>query len=120
MSVPPTHPVSPGNACPFLRMLVAQGLLDDRRASMGDATEVIERVAATGEGAPQLPGIAVRLIALLANGLAPPTLLDNGIHGVKLNALRNGPFDKRGAGSRIHDKRGCAPRNWNGCASSPA
>lgn len=105
MSTPLPHKVSPGNPCPFLRMLVAQGLLDDRRASIGDATEVIERVAATGEGAPQLPGIAIRLIALLANGLGPASLLDNGIHGVKLNQLRDGPFDKRGAGSRILDKR---------------
>ena len=38
--------VSPNNPCPFLRMLVAQGLLDDRMATIGDATEVIERVVA--------------------------------------------------------------------------
>ncbi len=99
------HKVSPNNPCPFLRMLVAQGLLDDRMATIGDATEVIERVAATGEGSPRLPGIAIRLIALLANGLGPATLLDNGLNGVKLNKLRNGPFDKQGAGSRILDKR---------------
>ena len=101
----PQHKVSPNNPCPFLRMLVAQGLLDDRVATIGDATAVIERVAATGEGSPRLPGIAIRLIALLANGLGPTTLLGNGLDGVKLNKLRNGPFDKQGAGSRILDKR---------------
>lgn len=97
--------VSPNNPCPFLRMLVAQGLLDDRVATIGEATEVIERVAATGDDSPRLPGIAIRLIALLANGLGPTTLLGNGIEGIKLNKLRNGPFDKQGAGSRILDAR---------------
>jgi len=101
----PQHKVSPNNPCPFLRMLVAQGLLDDRVATIGDATAVIEDVASTGEGHPRLPGIAIRLIALLANGLGPGQVLDNGLHGVKLNKLRNGPFDKQGAGSRILDKR---------------
>lgn len=86
-------------------MLVAQGLLDDRVATIGDATAVIERVAATGEGSPRLPGVAIRLIALLANGLGPATLLGNGLEGMKLNKLRNGPFDKKGAGSRILDAR---------------
>lgn len=97
--------VSPNNPCPFLRALVAQGLLDNRAATIGDATAVIERVAATGAGDPQLPGLAIRLIALLANGLGPGALLDNALHGVRLNKLRNGPFDKKGAGSRILDAR---------------
>lgn len=105
MADTPQHKVSPNNPCPFLRMLVAQGLLDDRVATIGEATEVIERVAATGDDSPRLPGIAIRLIALLANGLGPTTLLGNGIEGVKLNKLRNGPFDKQGAGSRILDAR---------------
>jgi hypothetical protein len=105
MADTPQHKVSPNNPCPFLRMLVAQGLLDDRVATIGEATEVIERVAATGDDSPRLPGIAIRLIALLANGLGPATLLGNGIEGLKLNKLRNGPFDKQGAGSRILDAR---------------
>lgn len=105
MAAAPQHKVSPNNPCPFLRMLVAQGLLDDRVATIGDATEVIDRVAASGEDSPRLPGIAIRLVALLANGVGPATLLDTGLHGVKLNQLRNGPFDKKGAGSRILDTR---------------
>ena len=100
------HRVSPDNPCPFLRGLVAQGLLDNRTATIGDATEVIERVAATGEGDPQLPGLAIRLIALIANGLGPAAVLDNALHGVRLNKLRNGPLDKKGVGSRILDTRG--------------
>ena len=102
----PQHKVSPNNPCPFLRSLVAEGLLDDRGATIGDATEVIERVAATGEGEPRLPSLALRVIALLANGLGPAALLENAVDGVRLNKLRNGPFDKQGAGSRILDTRG--------------
>jgi hypothetical protein len=97
--------VSPNNPCPFLRALVSEGLLDNQVASIGDATATIEAVAAAGEGNPSLPSLAIRLIALLANGLGPSSLVDNGLHGLKLNALRNGPLDKKGAGSRILDAR---------------
>jgi hypothetical protein len=97
--------VSPNNPCPFLRALVSQGLLNNRVATVGHATEVIERVAGTGEGNPRLPSLAVRLIALLSNGLRPGTVLETGLHGVKLSKLRNGPFDKKGVGSRILDSR---------------
>ena len=97
--------VSPNNPCPFLRALVSEGLLDNQIASIGDATAMIEKVAATGEGSPSLPSLAIRLIALLANGIDPVSVIDNGLHGVKLNALRNGPFDKKGAGSRILNAR---------------
>lgn len=98
--------VSPNNPCPFLRALVAEGLLDNRLATVGQATEVIQRVAATGEGSPSLPSLALRLIAVLANGLSPATVLENGLDGVKLSKLRNGPFDKKGVGSRILNSRG--------------
>lgn len=97
--------VSPNNPCPFLRSLVAEGMLSDRTATIGDATAAIEAVAATGEGSPELPSLAVRLVALLANGLGPGAILDNALNGLKLNKLRNGPFDKQGAGSRILDAK---------------
>jgi len=97
--------VSPNNPCPFLRALVAQGLLDNRVATVGHATEVIERVAATGEGNPSLPSLALRLVALLSNGLSPGTVLETGLHGVKLSKLRNGPLDKKGVGSGILDSK---------------
>jgi hypothetical protein len=105
MKKPAQRKVSPGNPCPFLRALVAQGLLDDRIATIGDATQAIERVVATGEGHPQVPSLAVRLIALLANGLFPTTVLDNAVRGMKLDQLRGGPLDKQGAGSRILDEQ---------------
>lgn len=99
------RPVSPNNPCPFLRALVSEGILDNARSTIGDATAAIERVAASGEGSPGLPALAIRLIAVLANGLGPGTVLQSAMHGVKLNALRNGPFDKKGAGSRILNAR---------------
>ncbi len=98
--------VSPNNPCPFLRALVAQGMLSDRTATISDATAAIQAVAATGDGSPEIPSLAVRLIALLANGLGPGAILDNALNGLKLNKLRKGPFDKQGAGSRILDAKG--------------
>jgi len=56
---------------------------------------VIEKVAAAGDGSPHLPSLAIRLIALLANGLDPSSRLESGMHGMKLNARRNGPFDSK-------------------------
>lgn len=105
MDVKAERKVSPNNPCPFLRALVAEGLLDNRVATVGQATEVIECVAATGEGSPSLPSLAVRLIALLSNGLSPGTVLETGLNGVRLSKLRNGPFDKKGVGSRILDAK---------------
>ncbi|MEK8034055.1 hypothetical protein AACH06_24795 [Ideonella sp. DXS29W] len=97
--------VSPGNPCPFLRALVSQGLLPDGGASLGEVTQTIRRVAATGDGSPDLPAVAIRAIALIANGLGPFSLARNATSGVRLNELRNGPLDKKGAGSGILDSQ---------------
>jgi hypothetical protein len=97
------HDVSPNNPCPFLRALVSTGMLPDDVASLGEVTDVITRVAKTGDGHPNLPGAAIRAIAAVANGLSPLQLLRNATGGVHLNALRNGPLDKKGAGSGILD-----------------
>ncbi|WP_280151831.1 hypothetical protein [Piscinibacter sp. XHJ-5] len=95
--------VSPNNPCPFLRALVAQGLAADDVEAIGEVTRVIVRVANAGDGKPQLPGAAIRAIALIANGLGPLQVARNGLRGVRLNELRNGPLDKKGAGSGILD-----------------
>jgi len=100
---PKLSEVSPNNPCPFLRALVAQGQLADDVESIGDITRVIVDVASAGDGKPTLPGTAIRAIALIANGLGPLRLVRNGVGGVRLNELRNGPLDKKGAGSRILD-----------------
>lgn len=102
-STPRTPQVSPNNPCPFLRALVAQGLLADDVASLGTVTRTIAKVANAGDGQPDLPAAAIRAIALLANGLTPLQMARNGFGGLRLNELRNGPLDKKGAGSRILD-----------------
>jgi hypothetical protein len=95
--------VSPNNPCPFLRALVSAGMLPDDVASLGEITEVITRVAKTGDGHPNLPGAAIRAIAAAANGLNPLQVVRNAKDGVQLNAFRNGPLDKKGVGSGILD-----------------
>ena len=57
--------VSVNNPCPFLRALVAQGRLPDDKAPIGVVTKTIVDVAKTGDGVPDLPGAAIRAIALL-------------------------------------------------------
>ncbi len=100
---PTAAPVSPGNPCPFLRALVAQGQLPDDTAPLGEVARVITAMARTGEGRPWLPGPVIRAIALVANGLGPLALVRSGLAGLRLNELRNGPLDKKGAGSGILD-----------------
>jgi hypothetical protein len=96
--------VSANNPCPFLRALVAGGQLPDDKAPIGEVTKTIVEVARTGDGAPNLPGAAIRAIALVANGLGPLQLTRNGLGGLRLNELRGGPLDKKGAGSGILDE----------------
>jgi hypothetical protein len=98
--------VSPNNPCPFLRALVAQGSLPDGSASIGDVTAAVLAAARRGEGNPNLPSLAIRAIALIANGLGPVQMASNGFDGMRLNALRGGPLDKKGAGSAILDAEG--------------
>lgn len=101
--MPRQKPVSPDNPCPFLRAMVAQGLVPDDVVPIGELTDAILKVARTGEGEPTLPAAAIRAVALAANGLGPLQLLRSGMDGVALNALRDGPLDKKGVGSGILD-----------------
>lgn len=100
--------VSPNNPCPFLRALVNQQMLPDDVAPIGEVSATIQKVAKTGDGAPSVPGAAIRAIALMANGLGPAALTRNGFGGLHLNELRNGPLDKKGVGSGILDANGQA------------
>jgi hypothetical protein len=98
--------VSGNNPCPFLRALVSAGTLSDDREPLGKAADVVARTARAGDGAPVLPTAAIVGIGLVANGLGPLALFDTMTHGLRLNALRGGPLDKKGAGSRILDSHG--------------
>ena len=99
------HRVSPNNPCPFLRALVSQGQLPNGDVSLAEVTRVVVEVAAAGDSKEKLPAAAVVAIALAANGLSPLQLARNALGGVTLNELRNGPLDKKGAGSRILDAK---------------
>lgn len=98
--------VSPNNPCPFLRALVARGQLRDDQEPLGALAKTIVGVARAGDGGPKLPFAAVYAIALVANGLGPGMLARNQLGGMRLDRLRNGPLDKKGAGSRILDASG--------------
>jgi hypothetical protein len=95
--------VSPNNPCPFLRALVATGLVDGHIVPLAKLTGTIE--LATGEKGlnAKLAGLKVCLVALIANGLGPLRLLRSWWSGARLDALRDRPLDKHGVGSRILD-----------------
>lgn len=93
--------VSPNNPCPFLRALVAERMLSRSVASIDEVTETVVRVAKAGDGNPHLSPITVRAVAMIAHGLSLRKVLRNRIASVQLSALRKGPLDKQGAGSRI-------------------
>jgi hypothetical protein len=95
--------VSPNNPCPFLRALVASGFIDGHVVPLA----TLSRTIGTASGRKGLQKILVGLqsypVALVANGLRPLRLLRSWWSGAELDALRNGPLDKRGSGSRILD-----------------
>ncbi len=99
-------PVSPNNPCPFLPALVAVGHLSGHVEPLSTITHTsVAASHGTAAEAP-LPGPVVYLIAMVANGLGPMRLAHNVRKGAPLDALRGGPLDKRGAGSRILDTAG--------------
>jgi hypothetical protein len=97
----PQIAVSPDNPCPFLRALVANGVVDGHTVPLSKLAGTIE--AASGETGlnAKLVGLKTCLVALIANGLSPFRLLRSWWSGAELDELRNGPLDKRGSGSRI-------------------
>src|SRR5258708_25083593 len=103
-NAPPQQiPVSPNNPCPFLRGLVAEGFVDGHIVPLPKLTKTIE--VATGEKGlkRKMVGLEIYLVALIANGLSPSRLLRSWWSGAELDALRDGPLDKHGPGSRILD-----------------
>ncbi|MEK9279583.1 di-heme-cytochrome C peroxidase [Bradyrhizobium sp. ISRA442] len=95
----PSIEVSPDNPCPFLRGLVGEGFVDGGTVPLGTLAQTIAN--ASGEKGPKktLARIQVRGVALIANGARH--VLKSIWSGAQLDALRGGPLDKRGAGSRI-------------------
>jgi hypothetical protein len=94
-------PVSPNNPCPFLRGLVAGGFVDGQMVPLSTLTKTIEAASAKRGLQKKIVGAKTYLVALIANGLSPLRLLRSWWSGARLDALRNGPLDKHGVGSRI-------------------
>src|SRR5258707_10419672 len=95
--------VSPDNPCPFLRALVAGDFVDGHFVPLPKLTGVVKAAIAEKGPKSKLVGVKTYLVALVANGLSPLRLLRNWWSGAELDALRDGPLDKRGSGSRILD-----------------
>ena len=97
--------VSPNNPCPFLRALVAGGFVGGHIVPLPKLTRTIE--AATGNKGlkERLDGLAIYGVALVANGLSLRRLWRSWRSGAQLDALRDGPLDKHGVGSRILDAK---------------
>jgi hypothetical protein len=98
--------VSPNNPCPFLRALVAEGYIPGHIEPIGSLVDTIVAASGGPESKTKVSRPAVYLIALIANGLNPLRLWRTLRQGAELDALRGGPLDKRGVGSRILDVNG--------------
>ncbi|QPF91125.1 di-heme-cytochrome C peroxidase [Bradyrhizobium commune] len=95
----PSIEVSANNPCPFLRGLVGEGFVDGGTVPLTTLSQTIAN--ASGEkGLKKVSArIQVRGVALIANGFGH--ILRSIWSGAQLDALRGGPLDKLGAGSRI-------------------
>src|SRR5258707_11687856 len=87
----PQTAVSPNNPCPFLRAVVAAGVIDGHVVALSELSKTVE--AASGEiGLKKTRvGLVTYLVALVANGLRPLRLLRSVVCGAELDALRDGP-----------------------------
>ncbi len=104
ITIDPWKTKNSGQLIPIrLRARVGEGLLPDRTAPLGDIADVVARVGEAGDGSPRLPGAAICAIALIANGLGALDVARNAAGGLRLDSLRDGPLDKKGAGSGILD-----------------
>jgi hypothetical protein len=95
----PQVAVSPNNPCPFLRALVANGHVGGHLVPLSRLCGVIEAASGKQGLEKTRAGIATYLIALIANGFGHVPA--SASSGAVLDGLRDGPLDKRGAGSRI-------------------
>jgi hypothetical protein len=96
-------PVSPNNPCPFLRALVANGYVGGHAVPLSQIAEMVGLASGEIGSAQKDVRIKTRMVAAIANGLGPLSVLKSAISGAVLDELRDGPLDKLGGGSRILD-----------------
>ncbi len=95
----PSIDVSKDNPCPFLRGLVGEGFVDGGTVPLGTLSQTIANASGETGLMKWLARVQVRGVALIANGAGH--ILKSIWSGAELDALRGGPLDKHGAGSRI-------------------
>ena len=98
--------VSPNNPCPFLRALVEGGHISGHVEQLSTIADTVVAAGGATPSEPRLPKFKVYLIAMVANGLGLLRLARSIRQGAQLDALRGGPLDKRGVGSRVLDAAG--------------
>ncbi len=102
----PEPSVSPNNPCPFLRALVAGGYIAGHVEQLSTIANTVSAASSSMPSEPPISKSAVYMIAMISNGLSPVRVAGSVRKGAQLDALRGGPLDKRGAGSRILDAMG--------------
>ena len=95
--------VSPNNPCPFLRALVANGYVGGHVVPLSQIAEMVGLASGETGSAQNEVRLKTRMVAGIANGLGPLSLLKSATSGAVLDELRDGPLDKHGGGSRILD-----------------
>jgi hypothetical protein len=95
--------VSPNNPCPFLRALVANGYVGGHVVPLSQLSEMIGLASGETGSAQNEVRLKTRMVAVIANGLGPLSVLKSATSGAVLDELRDGPLDKHGGGSRILD-----------------
>jgi hypothetical protein len=96
-------PVSPNNPCPFLRALVANGYVGGHVVPLSQLAEMVGLASGETGSAQNEVRLKTRMVAVIANGLGPLSVLKSATSGAVLDELRDGPLDKHGGGSRILD-----------------
>ena len=94
-------PVSPNNPCPFLRALVANGYVGGHVVPLPKIAGTIGLASGEAGLKETMVWLETYMVALIANGLNPLRQVQSATSGAVLDELRDGPLDKRGAGSRI-------------------
>ena len=98
--------VSPDNPCPFLRAAVAGHYIDPHTEPVSRVADLIAEASGGSPANRRKVRIGSVAIAAVANGMGPLAVLHNLADGLHADALRGGPLDKQGAGSRILDSQG--------------
>jgi hypothetical protein len=98
--------ISPGNPCPMLRALVNGGHVPDPGTSLKRIGSIAARLSGTATKPNRVTGVLTMLVAAIANGLNPLTIIRNLLRGIRFDQLRDGPLDKHGVGSGVLDAQG--------------